>query len=143
MISPLFNIMKEYKSRNLPIRYIGGIINVNSNHYVSCFIHPEKKLICTCDPYPNPSKESVGNIRKWISKSMSFIDYFARCDDPKPEELYYGSDILKVDSFMPKDPHPPMTTLEKETIYYNTDISSDKKYTKQKDNYNCGIYTLW
>ena len=100
----------------------------------------KKKQVSTCDPLPSRNKANINNVRKWISKSMSFIDYFATIFDgtKEPEDSYFSSENFNID----KD-NSSITSSARTTIYFDKDISSDNKYKKQTDDYNCGVYALW
>jgi len=79
-----------------------------------------------------------------VAKTFSFLHHFVNnTDNNQPQDLYYGSEIFQKESFLPGDPHPPLSEIGKSTIYYHKDASSEELYTKQHDDHNCGVYALW
>ena len=145
MRSRLANILKAHHFQtNNKIKQLYGNLHINGMHYVSVFIDLDKKSVETCDPhvaYFRSSEKSVTLIRKWISKSMSILDYYL---DPskKDKDLYLGSkDMCYGDKFDESD--RKTFNSEKEYMYNHKDISFHVDYPVQEDGFNCGVYSLW
>lgn len=144
MRSTLGNILKAYRFQtDNKIKQLYGNLHINGMHYVSVIIDLDKKLVETCDPHVSnftSSEKSVTLIRKWISKSMSILDYYL---DPskKDIELYLGSkDMCCGDTFEESD--RKTFEFDKEYMYNHKDISFDVDYPVQEDGFNCGVYSF-
>ena len=130
MRSRLANILKAHHFQtNNKIKQLYGNLHINGMHYVSVFIDLDKKSVETCDPhvaYFSSSEKSVTLIRKWISKSMSILDYYL---DPskKNKDLYLGSkDMCYGDKFDESD--RKTFNSENEYMYNHKDISFHVDY---------------
>ena len=144
----LANILQMYQQRkninDSPLTKIFGIINIPNLHFIQTTIDMIERKVTTRDSKPSDNKTSAYR-RKWIAKIASICEHYVSNDEGH-KKIYLGNQDMQKDTFLPSDESQLQFEDDMKKFsfsFYHEEAQASLFFPPQKDNVNCGIYSLW